>query len=48
LEYVRAGARTPIAIINWVIGDDQYVKRHLPTVWLKQQYQAEKKETPEK
>ena len=47
LEYVRAGARMPIAIINRVIGDDQYVKRHLPTVWLKQQHQAEIKETPE-
>jgi hypothetical protein len=37
----------PIAIINRVIGDDQHVKRHLPTVWLKQQHQAEIKKTPE-
>jgi hypothetical protein len=47
LEYVRTGARMPIAIINRVIGDDQYVKQHLPTVWLKQQHQTEIKETPE-
>ena len=47
LEYVRAGARRPTTIINRVIGDDQYIKRHLPTVWLKQQHQGEIKETPE-
>jgi hypothetical protein len=47
LEYVRAGARRPTTIINGVIGDDQYIKRHLPTVWLKQQHQGEIKETPE-
>jgi hypothetical protein len=34
-------------IINRVVGDDQYIKRYLPTLWLKQQHQSKITEVPE-
>jgi hypothetical protein len=34
-------------IINRVVGDDQYIKRHLPMLWYKQQHQSEITETQE-
>ena len=47
LEYMRCGGSSSNTIINRVVVDDQYIKRHLPTLWLKQQHQSEITETPE-
>jgi hypothetical protein len=44
---MRGGGSSSNTIINRVVGDDQYIKRHLPTLWLKQQHQSEITETPE-
>jgi hypothetical protein len=46
LEYMRVGSSS-IMISNRVVEDDQYIKHHLPTLWLKQQHQSEITETPE-
>jgi hypothetical protein len=44
---MRGGGSLPNAIVNRVVGDNQYIKRHLPTLWLKQQHQSKITKTPE-